>query len=103
MASRSYQLTITAAPQRLSVALPVTERGGPQDEAFRQIILSTETDCFIGSSSALTTSNYGKKIFADTNATEPTVIGPFPDGPVKLSDIFVVGTSGVLHIFAIPY
>lgn len=103
MAARAYQLTITAAAQRLSAALPVTERGGSQDEAFRQIILSTETDCFIGASASLTTSNYGKKLFADTNATEPLVIGPFPDGPVKLSDLFVIGTSGVLHILGIPY
>ena len=103
MAARNYQLSITAAPQRLSVALPDPERGGKQDEACRQIILSTETDCFIGASAAMTTSIYGKKLFADTNATQPLVIGPFPDGPVKLSDIFVIGTSGVLHIFTIPY
>lgn len=103
MAARHYQLTITAAAQRLSVAIPVTERGGPQDEAFREIILSTETDCFIGGSSALTTTSYGKKLFADAATTPLYKIGPFPDGPVKLSDIFVVGTSGVLHIFGIPY
>jgi hypothetical protein len=101
MSARNYQLTITAAPQRLSAALPDTERGGKQDEACRQILLQTETDCFIGASSAMTTSIYGFKLLSAT--TTPVPIGPFPDGPVKLSDIFVIGTSGVLHIFTIPY
>jgi hypothetical protein len=101
MAARNYQLTITAAPQRLPVAIPVPERGGPQDEACRQILLQTETDCFIGASAAMTTSVYGFKLLSATGT--PVPIGPFPDGPVKLSDIFVIGTSGILHIFCIPY
>lgn len=105
MASRSYQLTITAAPQRLSVALPAPDpsRGGTEDEAFREIWLSCETDCFLGSSSSLTTTTYGKKLFADAATTPLYKIGPFDAGPVKLSDLFVVGTSGILHIFGIPY
>jgi hypothetical protein len=103
MAARSFNLTITAAAQQLSSVLSPSQRGGPVDEAYRQIILTTETDCFIGSSSSLTTSIYGFKLFAQTASMEPLYIGPFPDGPVKLSDLWVIGTSGVLHIFAIPY
>lgn len=103
MSVRQYTLTITAAAQPLSNAIAVDpSRGGPRDEAMHQIILSTETDCFIGDPS-VTTSLYGKKLFADTASTEPLVIGPFEAGAVKLSEIYVVGTSGVLHILAFPY
>lgn len=102
MSVRHYNLAITAAAQPLSNALTPATRGGSADEACRQVILSTETDCFIGGS-GVTTSVYGYKVFAATNATEPLVIGPFDAGPVKLSDIYVVGTSGNLHILAIPY
>lgn len=103
MAARHYQMTITAAPQRLSVALPAPDpsRGGSEDEAFREIQLQTETDCFIGASASMTTSNYGFKMVSAQ--TQPYRIGPFDAGPVKLSDLFVIGTSGTLHILAIPY
>ncbi len=103
MAVRDFTLTITAAAQKLSSALANTERGGAQDEAYRQIILTCETDCFIGASSSLTTSTYGYKLFAATNATMPLVIGPFDAGPVKLSDLWVIGTSGKLHILGVTY
>ena len=101
MAARDYTLTITAVAQPLSNALTPTTRGGIVDEAMRQIILTTETDCFIGGSSAVTTSNYGYKVVSAQ--TLPVVIGPFETGPVKLSDLWVIGTSGKLHILAIPF
>lgn len=102
MAVRHYNLTITAAAQPLSNALSPTTRGGTVDEAFRQIYLTTETDCFIGTS-GVTTSVYGFKLFAQTATTVPLEIGPFDTGPVKLSDVYVIGTSGTLHIFGIPF
>ena len=101
MAVRDFTLTITAAAQKLSTALANTERGGPQDESYRQLIITTETDCFLGSSSSLTTSNYGYKVVSAQ--TLPVVIGPFDAGPVKLSDLWVIGTSGKLHILGVTY
>jgi hypothetical protein len=101
MAARDFTLTITAAAQRLSAAIPTVSGAAGPDEAYRQIFLTTETDCFIGGSSALTTSNYGYKVVAAQ--TLPLVIGPFTTGPVKLSDLWVIGTSGKLHIFGIPF
>lgn len=103
MALRSYQLTITAAAQPLSAVLANTQRGGPNDEAFREILLTADTDCFIGATSAITTSTYGLKIFAQVSTQYPFELGPFDDGPIKLSDIWVIGTSGVLHILGIPF
>ena len=102
MAARHYNLTITAVAQPLSNALSPTTRGGQSDEAYRHLILTTETDCFIGAS-GVTTSVYGFKLFAQTATTVPIEIGPFDTGPVKLSDLYVIGTSGTLHILGIPF
>jgi hypothetical protein len=101
VAVRDFTLTITAAAQKLSAALANTERGGPQDESYRELSITCETDCFLGSSSSLTTSTYGIKVLAA--ATLPVKIGPFDAGPVKLSDIWVIGTSGKLHVLGITY
>lgn len=102
MSLRMYNLTVTATAQPLSAALANTTRGGVNDEACRQIILSMDTaDCFIGDST-VTTSVYGKKLFVDTASTEQLVFGPFESGPIKLSDLYVVGTSGKLHILTVP-
>ena len=101
MAARDFTLTITAVAQRMSAAIPTVAGAPGPDEAYRQICLSCETDCFIGGSSALTTSAYGYKLIAAENL--PLVIGPFETGPVKLSDLWVIGTSGKLHILGIPF
>jgi hypothetical protein len=100
---KDFTLTITAVAQRLSSVLADPTVGGKDDIPYRQVILSTETDCFIGGSSTLTTSNYGKKVFVDTNATPPLVLGPIADGSIKLSDVWVIGTSGKLHILGVAY
>ncbi len=102
MAARHYNLTITAAAQKLSAVYSDPTPGGKLDEAMREIWLTAETDCFVGGSGqTLTTSIYGAKILAA--ATAPYYIGPFDAGAVKLSEISVIGTSGVLHIQAFPY
>lgn len=100
MSLRHFTLTITAAAQRLSSVLSPTTPGGSADEAYREIQLTTETDCFIGNS-AVTTADYGVKILSA--ATLPVKIGPFESGPVKLSEIYVVGTSGKLHVLGVPF
>ncbi len=100
MSVRHFTLTITAAAQRLSSVLADTQPGGTRDEAYSELQISTETDCFIGKSD-VTTADYGIKVLAA--ATLPVKIGPFNSGPVKLSEIYVIGTSGKLHIFGIPY
>ena len=106
MAARMFNLTVTAVAQPLSAALASpTTRGGSQDEAFRQILLSMDTAvAFIGDST-VTTSSYGVEVFvaASPNNPLPVSIGPFDAGAVKLSDLYVIGTSGKLHILAIPY
>ena len=104
MSARDFTLTVTAVAQRLSVAIPTVAGAPGPDEAYRQLVLTAETaDCFIGASSALTTTNFGFKLFVAAATTIPLGIGPFDAGPIKLSDIWVIGTSGKLHIFGVPY
>lgn len=103
MALRSYQITVTAAAQQLSAVLANTQRGGPVDEAYRLLLLTADTDCFIGATSGITTSVYGLKIFAQVATQYPFELGSFDAGPIKLSDIWVIGTSGILHILGIPF
>ena len=105
MAARAYTLAVTAVAKPLSQAIPTDpSRGGPRDEAMRQILLSMDTAvAFIGDSS-VTTTVYGVEIWiAAAGVFLPVSIGPFDAGPVKLSDLYVIGTSGTLHILAIPF
>ena len=106
MAARAYQLTVTGAAQPLSAAIPIDpSRGGPLDEAYRQILLSMDTAvAFIGNSSAVASNNYGVEVWiAAAGNPLPISIGPFEAGPIKLSDLYVIGSSGTLHILAVPY
>ena len=98
-----YTLAITAAAQRLSLAIPTDKtRGGTQDLAIRELWISVGTDAFIGDAN-VTTSVYGKKIFADAATTPQYKLGPYDAGPIKLSDIYIVGTSGTCFLLAVPY
>lgn len=103
MAIRQYNLTITATPQRLSSVLTADPAvGGSRDEALLELQLTATADCFIGHA-AVTTSVYARKIFADVAGGGPVQLGPYDMGRVKLSDLYVVGTSGTLNIFAVPF
>lgn len=106
MAARMYNLTVTAAAQPLSAAIPTDPtRGGTRDEAMRQVLLSMDTAVAFVGDSTVTTTSYGVEVFvaASPNNPLPVTIGPFETGPFKLSDLYVVGTSGKLHILAIPF
>lgn len=109
MAARHYTLTLNGAAQRLSTVLATTTPGGPNDEALRQIILcaapANTAVVAIGATSSVTTTDCGFTL-DPTQATAPdrVSIGPFETGPVKLSDLYAIGTNGEkLHIFAIPF
>lgn len=99
---KAFTLTVTAAAQRLSDVYGdgVGVVNAANDVPYRQILLSTETDCEVGDST-VTTAAYGVKV--QSAATLPVSIGPWETGPMKLSELWVVGTSGKLHILGIPY
>lgn len=107
MSARDYTLTLNGAAQCLRSVLGNTERGGPQDEAYRIIMLQPDkantNDIFVGSSSAVSSSLYGIRMDAADTVTS-LEMGHFDTGPIKLSDLWVIGTNNEkLHIFGIPF
>lgn len=109
MSVRDYTLTLTGVAQNLRTVLTNTEKGGPQDEAYRQIILAQDPGnsavIYVGASSAVSSTLHGFSLDpTQATAQDKISIGPFNDGPVKLSEIWVLGTNNEkLHIFGIPY
>lgn len=109
MSAVDYSLTLNGSAQQLSSVLAVSQRGGSQDEAFRQIILAADpantAAVYIGTSSAVTSSVFGFALDpTQATARDRESIGPFEAGPVKLSDLWAIGTNNEkLHIFGIPY
>lgn len=108
MAVRHFTITLAAAAQRLSDVYGdgVGVVNAAHDLPYRQILLQDEpggSDAFVGEST-VTSTDYG--VLVPTHATNPPVvsIGPFETGPVKLSQLYAVGTAGSdLHILAIPF
>lgn len=109
MAARDYTLTLTGVAQRLSSVLANTTPGGTNDEACRQIVLAADPGnaaaVFVGASAAVSSSLFGFSLDpTQATAQDRQSLGPFPDGPVKLSEIWVIGSSNEkLHVFAVPY
>jgi hypothetical protein len=109
MAVRDYSLTLNGSAQRLSTVLSNTQPGGPQDEAFRQIILAqhpgNSNAIYVGANSTISTTAFGFALDpTQATAADRQTIGPFETGPVKLSEIWVLGTNAeILHIFGIPF
>lgn len=102
MAARMFQITLAAGAKRLSdVYLDgAGVINAAHDLPYRQILVSTEADAFLGSDNTTTTTTYGVKVAAAS--TFPVSIGPYETGPIKLSDLWGVG-SGILHILGIPF
>ena len=107
MGLRHYVLTLSGAAQQLSSVLPVTQRGGAQDEALRFLTLqpgkANTNDVFVGATSAVSSSVYGMRL-DPTDTQAPTELGTHDAGPIKLSDVWVIGTADEkLHVLAIPF
>ena len=109
MSARDFTLTLNGSAQRLSTVLADTQPGGTRDEAYRQIVLAADpantAAVFVGASSSVTSSNFGFSLDpTQATAKDRESIGPFNDGPIKLSEIWVIGTNNEkLHIFGVPY
>jgi hypothetical protein len=103
---RSFTLTaaqVAAGPMRLSAVYgdgPTTVNAA-HDIPYRQLILQGEGATLISGDpnvDPISASLYGTSLLA----AGVLVLGPFPDGPLKLSGIWASGT-GPLHILAVPY
>ena len=107
MALRAYQLTLAAAAQRLSNVYGGASANNAidpkQDIPYRQILLqATGADAVIGMDSATAAAGtYGTNV--DSSDLQPVTLGPFSEGPIKLSDIWAAGASATIHITGIPY
>lgn len=108
MAVRHYTVTLTATATPLLTLISASFAvGGPRDEAFRFLSVqagkANTNDAFLGGST-LTTSDYGVRVDAGDTAPPIDIIGHYDSGPVKLSEIYAVGTAGEkLHVFGIPF
>lgn len=109
MAARDFTLTLTGSAQRLSTLLSNAEVGGSLDESYVQLILAADpanaAAIFVGASSAVSSTLYGFALDpTQATAKDRESIGPFIDGKVRLSDIWVIGTNNEkLHVFGVPY
>ena len=108
MALRDFSLTLNGAVQQLSSVLATTERGGAQDEAYSQLILQADpantAAVYVGASSAMSSSVYGFALDPTQASAPPLVLGGFHRGPIKLSEIWVIGTNNEkLHILGVPF
>ena len=102
----SGQLALAAAAQRLSNAYGGASLGNgvnpAQDLPYRQVLLYAESaDAFVGADSLVTSTIHGIKV--DSAENLPVSIGPFPDGGIKLSDLWVAGASATLHFLGIVF
>ena len=98
MSFRHYVLTLSGVAQRLSSVLANTEPGGPQDVACRQILLAADPAntavVYIGGASPTGSSTSHAFSLDPTQASQgPVSIGPFDAGPVKLSEVYALGTA----------
>lgn len=98
-----FQLALAASPsKRLSDVYGGT--AGVPDEtknvAYRQLIISTGgAVASIGSASGVTASTG----VALATTGPALILGPFPTGAVKLSDLYAIGAGATLTILGVPY
>jgi hypothetical protein len=107
MAVRTFQLALSATAVRLSDvygdgAGVVNPRN---DIPYRQLILQAEgADLYIGADNTVSTTNYGVKAAVTGASNVPGGgLGPFDTGPLRLSDLWAVGTGATVHILGVPF
>lgn len=111
MALKHFVLNLSGAAQRLSQvyasgagnAQPSAAEDIPYRQVFIQAFDANSNDVYVGSSNAVSASNYGFHLDAANNIP-PVVLGPFETGPIKLSDIWVIGTLNEdISILGVPF
>jgi hypothetical protein len=100
---KSYSLVLAVTAKRVSDAFGdgagvVTES---KNIPFRQLIFTASgADGYLGDSTVTTTT--GIKV-GSAAGSEPISIGPFDTGPVKLADLYAIGSGATLQILGVPY
>lgn len=113
MAFQHFNITLTGAAQNVlqtitGVALTdrVSGTGAAQDPALRMVSFQLDGaatgPCFIGGSSAVSSTSWGWRIPAPVAGlpAAPLISGEYAgSGPLRLSDFWVIGTAtNVLHV-----
>jgi len=95
---RQYNLTLTGGVDRLSLALPGVEDESVENVGFRQLKLQADdgntAPIFVGDSE-VSAASHGLFIpLPPGNVPGPAEdLGPFEAGPIKLSEIYAIGTA----------
>ena len=97
-----YTLALAAGAKRLSDVFGGS--AGVVDEAknipFRQVLFTTAgADAYLGDSTVSTAN--GVKVASA--GVMPVSLGPFPSGPLKLSDFYAVGAGATLSVLGVPF
>ena len=100
----------------MTAVLADTETGGPDDESLRVIMLQLQGDSsnpvFVGSAPkvgttvTLTSTDHGFRLEPGSGGvpSAPFLLGEFETGPIRLSDVYVLGTNTqVLHITVLGF
>jgi hypothetical protein len=96
---KTYQVTLTASAQRVSTVLFATDES--KNVPFRQLtIQAVGADAVLGSDATVTAGTGFKVALA---APLPLTLGPFSTGPLKLSDLYALGTGATLSIIGVPF
>ena len=108
MAFRHYSLTLTGVAQRLSSVLTNSQVGGEEDVACAQIILSADPAntavIYVGSTSSVSSTSHAFSLDpTQATAVDKVSIGPFSVGPVKLSEIWALGTNNERLMIGVVY
>ncbi len=105
-------LTLSGVAQQLVApdGAPPFGSSGKLDNAMRTITLQADPAnahvVYVGGSSAVSSTLYGIILPLPPSSIPavPVVIGAYDSGPIKLSDIWVIGTAGEkLHVLGVLY
>lgn len=100
----SFQLTLAAAAQRLSNGYGGASSGNAidpvQDVPLREVHIYAEAQpLYIGKDANVASSSFG-----DTcTATNRIIIGPYNNGGIKLSDVWIAGAGATAHVFGVVF
>jgi hypothetical protein len=108
MALVTFDVTFNGSAQNVATALGITQ-GKEADRPFRQLIVAADPAngnvCYIGAASTISSTSFGFALDpTQATAKDREVFGPFEStGPIKLSDIWVLGTNAEkVHFTGIP-
>lgn len=112
MAFRTYTLTLTGVAQRLSdvygdgLGVADARHDIPYRQLLFQAVDANTHNVFFGMDKTVSGTNFGFHLDQPSpNIIHPPIgFGPFEAGPIKLGDVWVLGTNGEqITIAGIPF